>query len=512
MYGRQTEANALDHRRAHAEAAREASSRRSRVAGATLAEPALTEPKRTHVLREAEGPAPGPVVYWMQQARRERDNPALEHALALAMRWERPACVVYALDARGATERSLVFELQGLRELRDTLRGRGIGFACRVGPAASVALRAAAGAAALVCDRGYLREPRSCLERVAREAPCGVVEIEGEAIVPVAVASDKLEHAARTIRPKLWRHVERFVELPPRVEVAVRWDGDARVPGEGEDVSVELDHPLELARRLGCDARAGSAADWFEGGERTAAAALGRFLGGALERYAEGRRSLEHPAVSYLSMHLRHGQISPVRVLREVRRHADEAGVAAEPVDAFLEELVVRRELAINHAWYEADYDRYGALPEWARATLAAHAGDEREQVYDAETLEAGETHDRYWNAAMREMREAGYLHNHMRMYWGKRMLAWSKEPEAAFEVTRELNDRYFLDGRDPNTYANVAWIYGRHDRPWPERPVFGKVRSMVAAGLRRKADPEAYVERVERMLGARVAGPNEPE
>ncbi len=472
-----------------------------------MAEPAVTPLERTHVLREADGPAPGPVVYWMQQARRERDNPALEHALALASRWERPACVVYALDARGATERSLVFELQGLRELQRALRGRGVGFACRVGPPDEVALRAAAGAAALVCDRGYLREPRAALARVAREAPCGVVEIEGEAIVPVAVASAKLEYAARTIRPKLWRHVERFVELPPRVEVARRWDRDERLPGEGEDVSAELDDPLALARRLGCDTRAGSAGKWFEGGERAAAAALSRFVDGSLERYAEGRKALDRPAVSYLSMHLRCGQISPLRVLREVRRRAEAAGVPAEPVDAFLEELVVRRELAINHAYFEPNYDRYEALPQWARATLAAHAGDEREHVYAAEALEAGETHDRYWNAAMREMRETGYLHNHMRMYWGKRMLAWSREPEAAFELTRDLNDRYLLDGRDPNTYANVAWVYGRHDRPWPERPVFGKVRSMVAAGLRRKADPEAYAERVERMLGERGTG-----
>ena len=470
-----------------------------------LAVPEVTPHERLRVLREATGPAAGPVVYWLQQAQRATDNPALEHALALASGWDRRACVVFGLDAGypGATERSVVFMLEGLREVRDALRERGVGFACRLGAPDEVALRAAAGAAALVCDRGYLRHQRAWRERVAREASVGVIEVEGEAIVPVALASDKVEYAARTLRPKLWREVERCSALPPRVMVKRRWDPTSAPPGGGADVSALLDEPLALARRLRVDRRAGSVGAWFRGGEGAAHAALARFVEQNLEHYQRDRNQPQRDAVSYLGMHLHFGQVSPLRVLHEVRRGAAGVGASPEAVDSFLEELVVRRELALNHAWFESGYDRYEALPAWARSTLAKHARDRREHVYDAAPLEDGATHDAYWNAAMREMRETGYMHNYMRMYWGKRILAWSRDPEAAFDLTRELNDRYFVDGRDPNSYAGIAWVYGRHDRPWPERPVFGTVRSMVAAGLKRKADPDAYVTKVEQRVRA---------
>ena len=477
-----------------------------------LAVPEVTPSERLQVLRDTAGPAAGPVVYWLQQAQRATDNAALEHALALAARWDRPACVVFGLDPGypGATERSIVFMLEGLREVRDALRERGVGFACRLGAPDEVALGAAAGAAALVCDRGYLRHQRLWRQRVAREASVGVVEVEGEAIVPVALASDKAEYAARTLRPKLWRNVERCSALPPRVMVRRRWDPASAPPGTGEDTSARLDEPLALARRLELDRRAGSVGTWFQGGERAAAAALTRFVDQRLEHYQRDRNQPQRDAVSYLGMHLHFGQVSPLRVLREVRRGAEGAGAPPEAVESFLEELVVRRELALNHAWFVPAYDRYEALPNWARSTLAKHAGDRREHVYDAAALEDGATHDPYWNAAMREMRETGYMHNYMRMYWGKRILAWGADPEAAFDLTRALNDRYFVDGRDPNSYAGIAWVYGRHDRPWPERPVFGTVRSMVAAGLKRKADPDAYVAKVEQRVRAGVSDRDE--
>ncbi len=474
--------------------------------GDALVVPELTPAERTHIRRPAAAPADGPVVYWMQHAQRAADNPALEHAVALASRWDRAACVVFGLDAAypGASERSFVFMLEGLREVRDTLAERGVGFACRLGSPTEVALSAAGGAAALVCDRGYLRHHRAWRDRVAAEAPVGVVEIEGDVVVPVETASDKAEYMARTIRPKLLRVLDGFASLPSPVRVARPWRDGSVPPGKGEDVTSQLDDPLALARRLDGDSRAGSVADWFGGGARHAQAALERLTTRVLMHYERDRNQPQRDAVSYLGMHLHFGQVSPVRVLRTVRDAARNGDFPRSSVDAFVEELVVRRELAVNHAWYEPGYDRYEALPSWARDTLAKHAVDERERTYDAQTLEAGETADPYWNAAMREMRETGYMHNYMRMYWGKRILAWSAQPEAGFELTRTLNDRYFLDGRDPNSYAGVAWVYGRHDRPWPERAVFGTVRSMVAAGLRRKGDPDGYVAKVARRVEAR--------
>ena len=165
---------------------------------------------------------------------------------------------------------------------------------------------------------------------------------------------------------------------------------------------------------------------------------------------------------------------------------------------AFVEELIVRRELAVNFVHHNDAYDSYGSLPRWARDTLDDHGDDEREHVYTRSALEAAETHDRYWNAAMREMVHTGFMHNYMRMYWGKKLLEWSETPAVAFQTALALNNRYFLDGRDPSSYANVAWCFGLHDRGWTERPIFGKVRYMNAAGLRRKFDIEAYVRHVD--------------
>ena len=169
--------------------------------------------------------------------------------------------------------------------------------------------------------------------------------------------------------------------------------------------------------------------------------------------------------------------------------------------DSYLDEFIVQRELSINFVHFSKDYDRFSSLPEWARATLEKHQGDRRPKTYSKAQLENAQTHDPYWNAAMNEMKATGYMHNYMRMYWGKQILAWSKTPEIAHETALKLNNRYFLDGRDPSSYANVGWIFGLHDRPWPERETFGTVRSMTAGGLVRKTDPDAYVEKVERQM-----------
>jgi deoxyribodipyrimidine photo-lyase len=147
---------------------------------------------------------------------------------------------------------------------------------------------------------------------------------------------------------------------------------------------------------------------------------------------------------------------------------------------------------------HEPRYDRYAALPEWARRTLREHAGDHRLFRYPLRTLESASTHDVYWNAAMKEMVKTGYMHNYMRMYWGKKIIEWSATPELAYRRTLTLNNKYFIDGRDANSYTSVAWLFGLHDRPWTERAIFGKIRYMNAAGLERKFDIQAYVGWVE--------------
>ena len=217
---------------------------------------------------------------------------------------------------------------------------------------------------------------------------------------------------------------------------------------------------------------------------------MGRFFRWHLPGYADARNDPADPQCSTLSPYLHFGQISPVEVARKAQRAT---GASDSDKAAFLEELIVRRELAVNFVHYHAHYDRFQCLPDWAQKTLADHAGDERPVRYSRADLERAGTEDEYWNAAMTEMLKTGYMHNYMRMYWGKKILEWSDTPETAFSTALYLNNKYFLDGRDPNSYANVAWIFGLHDRPWQERPIYGKVRYMNASGLERKFDIQEY-------------------
>jgi deoxyribodipyrimidine photo-lyase len=206
-----------------------------------------------------------------------------------------------------------------------------------------------------------------------------------------------------------------------------------------------------------------------------------------------------------MSPYLHFGQVSPIQIALKVRQASGKPKAAKE---AYLEELIVRRELSMNFVHFNAHYDSYEALPEWAKKTLETHKKDRREYLYSPNELEHAQTHDSYWNAAQKEMVATGKMHNYMRMYWGKKILEWSPTPEEAFGIALNLNNKYEMDGRDPNAFAGVAWCFGKHDRPWPERPIFGKVRYMNDRGLRRKFDIEGYVRRVESLPQASPSKP----
>jgi deoxyribodipyrimidine photo-lyase len=203
-----------------------------------------------------------------------------------------------------------------------------------------------------------------------------------------------------------------------------------------------------------------------------------------------------------MSPYLHFGQISPLEIALSAR---NAARGGAEDRASFLEELIVRRELAHNHCWYEPAYDRYEGVPAWARKTLAEHAGDPRPVLYSRAQLEAGETHHPYWNASMREMRETGYMHNRMRMFWGKKIVEWSPSPEEAFDTALRINNKFFICGRDANSFTNISWLFGLHDRPWFRRPVFGMVRYM-GENTFKKFDADAYVRSVEELAVAEAA------
>jgi deoxyribodipyrimidine photo-lyase len=354
---------------------------------------------------------------------------------------------------------------------------------------------------------------------VGQGATCRVVEIESELIVPVEGATLKQEYAARTIRPRIHRNLGQYLVRLPHQPVRVRYKklaGDRRPKGE-ELASVE-----QLMKRLAPAADPGSVSRFHRGGYAHARERLENFRDTSLAVYETQRNEPGSDVASGLSPYLHFGQISSLEIALHLGVDKFVAGleagfgrmknqpgsvglrvddeVEASARDAFLEELIVRRGLAHNYVWFARDYETYGALPGWAQQTLADHAGDERPAIYSREQLIGCETHDEHWNDAMREMVVTGMMHNYMRMYWAKKILEWSPSPEEAFTTVLELNNRYFLDGRDPNSYANVAWAFGLHDRPWTERAIFGKVRYMNANGLRRKFDMGEYTLKVRRL------------
>ena len=458
----------------------------------TLPSTRIVDEDRIRRLNDKDAADGDRVVYWMQQSQRAEDNHALEYAVRQANDRGQGLLVVFGLtdDYPEANLRHYRFMLEGLQEVQRSLERRKIRMVVRRGRPDRVALTAGAQASVIVCDRGYLRHQKRWRSRVALEAACPVVQVESDVVVPVAAASGKAEYAARTLRPKIHAKLERFrVGLYPTAvkHSSLRWRE------EGLDLS-DLDAVCDGLR---VDRSVGPVSGFFTGGTRRAKAMFSAFLRDRLARYAANSNQPQTDDVSRMSPYLHFGQISPLYLSRKVSELGAESG---ESEDAYLEELIVRRELAVNFVHYRDDYDRYDTIPDWARRTLDEHRRDRREHRYDAKRLEAAETHDPYWNAAMREMRHTGFMHNYMRMYWGKKILEWSESPEEAFETTLMLNNRYFLDGRDPNSYAGVAWIYGLHDRAWSEREIFGKVRYMAASGLERKCDIQGYVKKVEKL------------
>ncbi len=438
----------------------------------------MIQPERISPQNGREAVAGEYVLYWMQSSQRAGENPALEYAIERANSINKPVYVCFGLDVSypEANRRSFAFMLEGLRETGEDLKVRGIPFFVREGPPYEVAAAFGEAACLVVTDRGYLRHLDAWRERVAAAVPCPVITVESGVVVPVEVASGKEEWSAATFRPKILRQLETY--LIPVKERRVN------VPLQPDEVT---DAGVPAVDRLLVD---GSVpAGMFAGGTAEARRHLGIFCSERLSAYEDGRNDPNRDVLSDLSPYLHFGQISPVEIALAVRA----TGMPA--ARAYLEEVIVRRELAVNFVRYNPGYDAYEGLPQWAKKTLADHARDQREYIYTLRELEEGRTHDQYWNAAQRQMVVTGKMHGYMRMYWGKKILEWSETPEDAYRAALYLNNRYEIDGRDPNGYAGVAWCFGKHDRPWKERAIFGKIRYMNANGLKRKFDADRYAE-----------------
>lgn len=452
-----------------------------------MSKSALIPESRLATLREGELGDGDYILYHMQTAQRAEQNHALEYAVRKANEQEKGLLVSFGLhdDFPEANRRHFAFMLEGLEKTADALRRRGIGFVLRKGSPAEVAAKLSKQATEVVIDRGYLRYNREFAEALKQDLKIPLTQVETEPPVPHSLITDKQEYAARTIRPKIMKKLQdHLVWLDT---TSLNKDSLGMQPN-GEEFEGLLDSlNLEDVPPV----------KFWKGGTVAARAKFQHFLEEDLKRYDELRNQPHKPCLSHMSPYLHFGQISPAHVLLMLQEHDRND----ENTDSYIEELAVRRTLSQNFCLYCEDYDKLTCVPDWAYETLQVHKDDEREHVYTREQLENAETHDPYWNAAQKEMVHTGYMHNHMRMYWGKQIITWTQTPEYAYKTTLYLNNKYFLDGRDPNSFGNVGWLFGLHDQGWKERAIYGKVRCMTQGGLKRKCDPEAYVKWVERKI-----------
>ena len=433
------------------------------------------------------------ILYWMQQSQRAEDNHALEYAVELANTRRLPVVVVFCLmvDYPEANGRHFRFMLEGLAETQKGLMKRGIPLVVTNSGAREMDLPLTADAAAVVVDRGYLRHQKAWRDELADKISCRLVQVETDVLVPVEVISPKAEYAARTIRPKIHRHLKDYLKKVPLL--SLKTNGSHL-----KFKSLDISNPDALLKKLKIDDTLPFVSGFFKGGTSVAKKRFNEFVQNRLVHYDKNSNQPQTDDVSHMSPYLHFGQVSPVYLALKIHQTRE---VPKDAKDAYIEELVVRRELAMNFAQYTPNYGQYDCIPAWARSTLFDHETDQRGYDYSLAILEAADTHDIYWNAAMNEMIYTGFMHNYMRMYWAKKIIEWSALPKQAFETTLYLNNKYFLDGRDPNSYTGVAWCYGVHDRAWKERAIFGKVRYMAASGLERKCDIQSYVAKIDRII-----------
>ncbi len=431
------------------------------------------------------------VLYWMQASQRAEYNHALEYAIQQANDLNLPVLVLFGIceNFPEANERHFYFMLQGLKETQAALKERGIKMVVWRQSPELAAVKLAASASLVVVDRGYLRIQRNWRQFVAEHIECPLIQVESDVIVPVEVASPKEEFSAATIRPKILKHLDFFLK-PHKPSVprksSLHFDID----------SINLENVVEVLRHLKID-RSVSKVAYSTGGTSQAKKLLTEFIKFKLDTYPQLRNDPNADNLSKMSPYLHFGQISPLYIALQVIKSGSQA------VPVYLEELIVRRELSMNFVYYNPAYDSFNCLPAWAQKTLLQHKSDKREYIYSPEELEQALTHDPYWNAAQNEMRLTGKMHGYMRMYWGKKILEWTQNPEEAYRIALYLNNKYELDGRDPNGFAGVAWCFGKHDRPWQSRLIFGNIRFMNAAGLKRKFDADGYVAKINALTAS---------
>lgn len=428
----------------------------------------------------------GPIIYWMSRDQRAFDNWALLYAQELAIEHKKPLYVVFCLvdSFLVANYRHYAFMVRGLEELAKSLREKNIPFHLLMGSPIHTlpSFVEKNNISAIVCDFDPLKIKRNWKKNLLKKLNIPIYEVDAHNIVPCWYASDKKEFSAKTFRAKIKKFLSDFLTDYPELKYH---------PFNSNHVST-IFKANEILKNLKID-RSVSDVKEFEAGERSAKKQLKKFINENLDKYPLERNNPNSNALSNLSPYLHFGQISAQRVALEILNSSSSKNAK----EVFLEELIVRKELADNFCYYEENYDNFNGFPNWAKETLNKHRKDRRIYTYKLEEFEQAKTHDILWNSAQLEMVLKGKMHGYLRMYWAKKILEWSESPEVAIEIAIYLNDKYELDGRDPNGYTGIAWsIGGVHDRPWKERDIYGKVRYMSYSGCERKFNINTYVSK----------------
>ncbi len=427
-------------------------------------------------------------LYVMEATQREDFNHALEFAIEKANNLRKPLVVAFFItdEFKFSNQRYYRFMVEGILKTKKAIEERGIKFVIRKQKYTNGALELGKDASFIVLDRNYLKTQRRWREKVASLSEVAVYEVESDVVIPIQVVADKSIPYAYLYRHRVEKLFEEYLANVEKVEPKVK-STDMELEG------LNPKNPEELLDILSIDKSVPTVERYFQGGSDQAEERLKVFIERKLYRYKELRSDPTQDYTSNLSPYLHFGQISPIKIVLEVLKNYDKED---ENVKAFFNELIVWRELSRNYCWYNPLYNQFEGLPKWAKETLKEHEKDSRDYVYTLEDFEKAKTHDPYWNAAQKELIKTGKIHNYMRMYWAKKIIEWTKDPKTAFDIACYLNDKYALDGRDPNGYGGISWCFGNFDRPWQERKVFGKVRYMSEKSLERKFDMKRYVSK----------------
>jgi deoxyribodipyrimidine photo-lyase len=431
------------------------------------------------------------VVYWMQRAVRINDNPALDVAIEAGNLLGLPVVVYFSVipNYPNANLRHYHFLGQALRDVAEDAAERGVGFVLRRHPESSLEkFLEEVDAALLVGDENPCREPERWRQVLARRLRIPYWTVDADVVVPSRIFGRDyflLHH----FRPHLHRELKLFLVAPPHPEPFHAWEQPHNL--ESYPVTADITAGFrQLDRSVG-------PVDTFRGGAHGAHERLREFVRDGLATYVERRGKPELDGTSRLSAYLHFGNISPITIALAARGAVAAGNAPAAAAEKFLDELIGWRELAVLFVRHNPEYDNWACAETWARRTLQEHAGDPRPFRYSFEELDQARTHDELWNAAQRQMVLTGWMHNFLRMYWAKKIAEWAPSAATAFEWAVILNDRYQIDGRDPNGYAGIAWsIVGKHDRPWFDRPIIGTVRAMTEGPSRRKFDAAGYIGR----------------